>query len=195
MTATEETLLGTETLALEGAFWHQSIHAVKKSGSGDYPVGEHRIDLRCKLERGLLQGDLLVGENPTEHLNNLDFTIQLRGARKIFSALETQDTTEDKKSAMGFLLYHSPILPKALRDYPPGIAEELKSGSVTGWAFFDDDALWEIARLLPIQPQREIYLSITARAAATPKPGLLIYEKQENLSTTYRWTGEQALVI
>ena len=71
----------------------------------------------------------------------------------------------------------------------------MKSGSVTGWAFFDDDALWEIARLFPIQPQREIYLSITARAAATPKPGLLIYEKQENLSTTYRWTGEQALVI
>ena len=86
MTATEETLLSTETLALKGAFWHQSIYAVKKSGSGDYPVGEHRIDLRCKLERGLLQGDLLVGENPTEHLNNLDFTIQLRGARKIFSA-------------------------------------------------------------------------------------------------------------
>ena len=75
ITATEETLLGTHTLALKVASWHQSIHAVNKSGSGDYPVGEHRIDLRCKLERGLLQGDLLVGENPTEHSNNRDFTI------------------------------------------------------------------------------------------------------------------------
>jgi hypothetical protein len=63
-----------------------SAEVAAEETRGPGPVGEHRIDLRCKLERGLLQGDLFVGENPTEHLIDLDFTIQLRGARKIFSA-------------------------------------------------------------------------------------------------------------
>lgn len=36
---------------------------------------------------------------------------------------------------------------------------------------------------------------MTIRAAATPKPGLLVYEKQERGTTTYRWSGQHWLVI
>jgi hypothetical protein len=66
---------------------------------------------------------------------------------------------------------------------------------VTGWAFFDDPALWEIARSLPVLSDREVYLSVTMRAAATPKPGLLVYERQGYGSLKYRWSGQHALIV
>ena len=34
-----------------------------------------------------------------------------------------------------------------------------------------------------------------AKAAATPKSGLLTYETQPNEPTTYRWSGKEALVL
>jgi len=194
-TAIEEVLLGTDTWVLRVISWQQSVHGVNKSGLGDYPIGEHRIDLKCRLQRGLLQGDLLVGEEPTENLASLDFTIQLQGAQKIFSALQGKDTTQVEDNAMGGLLYHPPIPGESLAGLPSRLIEESKTGSVTGWAFFDDPALSDIVRSLPMLSNREVYLSVTIRAAATPKPGLLVYEKQERGTTTYRWSGQHWLVI
>jgi hypothetical protein len=185
-TRLEEVLLGTDTWVLRVMSWQQSIHGVNKSYSGDYPIGEHRLDLKCRMERGLLQGDLLVGENPTENLASLDFAIQLRGAQKIFSAWQAKDTTEDDENATGALLYNPPIPSESLAGLSSRAIEESKTGSVTGWAFFDDPALWEIARSLPVLSDREVYLSVTMRAAATPKPGLLVYERQGYGSPKYR---------
>jgi len=175
-TAIEEVLLGTDTWVLRVISWQQSVHGVNKSGLGDYPIGEHRIDLKCRLQRGLLQGDLLVGEEPTENLASLDFTIQLQGAQKIFSALQGKDTTQVEDNAMGGLLYHPPIPGESLAGLPSRLIEESKTGSVTGWAFFDDPALSDIVRSLPMLSNREVYLSVTIRAAATPKPGLLVQD-------------------
>jgi hypothetical protein len=194
-TAMEEVLLGTNTWVLRVMSWEQSVHGVNKADSGDYPIGEHRLDLKCRMERGLLQGDLLVGENPTENLASLDFIIQLRGAKKLFSALQAKDATEDEENATGALLYHPPIAPEKLTGLSSRIIEESKIGSVTGWAFFDEPALWEIARSLPVLSGREVDLSVTVRATATPKPGLLVYEKHEYAPPTYRWSGQYGLVV
>lgn len=188
-------LLDTDTWVLRVISWQQSVHGVNKSGSGDYPIGEHRIDLKCRMERGLLQGDLLVGEDPSENLAGLDFTIQLRGAQKIFSALEGKDTTEDDEHATGLLRYDPPIPAENLAGLSTRIIEESKTGSVTGWALFDDGALWEVARSLPLLSDRRVYLSLTLRAAAAPEPGSLVYERHEDLPTTYRWPGKHGLVI
>jgi hypothetical protein len=193
-TASEEVLLGTNTWVLRVISWQQSIHGVNKSHSGEY-IGEHRLDLKCRMERGLLQGDLLVGEDPTENLANLDFAIQLRGAQKIFSTFG-KDATEDDENATGALLYYPPIPPpESLAGLPSRHIEESKTGSVTGSVWFDDPALWEIARSLPALSDREVYLSVTIRAAATPKPGLLVYERQEYGPTTYRWSGQYGLIV
>jgi hypothetical protein len=192
-TAFEEVLLGTNTWALRVISWQQSIYGVNKSNSGEY-IGEHRLDLKCRMERRLLQGDLLVGENPTENLASLDFEIQLRGAQKIFSAFG-KDATEDDENATGALPYHPPIPPEDLAGLSSRHIEDSKMGSVTGSVFFDDSALWEIGRSLPVLSDREVYLSVTIRATATPKPGLLVYEKHEYGPTTYRWSGQYALIV
>jgi len=193
--ALEELLLGTDTWLLRVMSWQQSVHGVNKAGSDDYPIGEHRLDLKCRMERGLLQGDLLVGEDPTENLASLDFTIQLRGAQKIFSALEGKHTTEDDVKSTGALVYDPAIPAENLTGLSARNIEESKTGSVRGWAFFDDPALWEIARSLPMLSAREVYLSLTIRAAASSKPGLLVYEKQGYGATTYRWSGQHGLVV
>jgi hypothetical protein len=175
-----DALFGESTLDLKIIEWKKSIHGVNKSGKGDYPIGELRIRIGCKLQR-TLSGDILVGENPIESLTNLDFTLQLRGVRKLLLALETEDTSEVEEHATGFLIYHAPILSEI--------------GSVTGWAFFDDDVLWRISSLLIKQPENDVHVQMTAKAAATPKSGLLTYETQPNQPTTYRWSGKEALVL
>ncbi len=163
-------LLGDKPLDLKVVSWQQSIHAVNKSGNGDYPIGEHRIELRCNLQQTLSQGDILVGEDPIESLSNLDFKIQLRGARKIFATLETKTLSEEENNASGCLIYHSPIPPENLSGLSSRVIDESKTGSITGWAFFDDNFLWEISRLLTTQPEKEVHLWVTAKAARTPTP-------------------------
>jgi hypothetical protein len=183
------------TLDLRMISWQDSIHGVNKSGKGDYPIGEHRIGIHCKLQRTLLQGDMLVGENPTENLIDLDFTLQLRDARRVFSALERKETSEDEEHTTGFLIYHPPIPPANLTGLSSRVTEESKTGSVTGWALFDEDVLWQISSLITSQSEHEIHVWITVKAAETPKPGLLTYEIHSHRPAIYRWSGKEALVL
>lgn len=185
--AFEEVLLSTVTWLLKVVSWREAVHAVNKSGSENCLTGEHRIDLKCRMVRSLLQGDVLVGEDLTENLAALDFIIQLRGAPRMFAAMN--QPTEDDDKATGALVYYPPTPAERAHD---GKSE---AGSVTGSAFFDNAALWEIARSLSMLAERELYLIITMRAAATPKPGQLIYEIQDDRSTTYRWSGKYELIL
>ena len=174
-------LFGERTLHLKITEWEESIHGVNKSGRGDYPLGDNRIRIGCKLQH-TLSGDILVGENPIESLVNCDFTVQLRGVSKLFAALEAKDIFERRRTRGGT---------SCLSRSPP----ETKTGSVTGWAFFEDDVLWRLSSLLIQQPENEIHVQMTVKAAATPKSGLLTYEMQSNQATTYRWSGKEALVL
>jgi hypothetical protein len=194
-TASEQALLDTETWALRVISWKQWVHGLSKSSYEHNPLGEHRIDLQCRMERGLLRGDLLVGEDPVENLGDLNFKIQLRSAQRIFSEFEAKDITVNEKIATGFLVYQSPIPAEDLAGLPSRIIEESKTGSVTGWAFFPDAGLWEIARSLAVLPEREMHLSLTLRAAAGPEPGLLVYERQGHRPAAYRWSGKHWLIV
>jgi hypothetical protein len=106
-------LFGERTLHLKITEWEESIHGVNKSGRGDYPLGDNRIRIGCKLQH-TLSGDILVGENPIESLVNCDFTVQLRGVRKLFAALEAKDISNVEEHAVGLLVYHAPHLKRKL---------------------------------------------------------------------------------
>ena len=166
ITETEKVLLGTDTWFLKVLSWQQSVHGVNKPGSGDHS-GENWVDLKCLMERGLLQGDLLVGENLTENLADLPFTIQLRAAGRPFSRMNEKETTEDDETSMGFLVYYPPIPAEHLSGLPIRHIEESKTGTISGWVFFDDVALWKIIRSLSMPMQRaSFFLSVTIPATA-----------------------------
>jgi hypothetical protein len=48
-----DALFGERTLDLKIIESVKAIHGLNKSGRGDYPIGENRIGIGCKLQRTL----------------------------------------------------------------------------------------------------------------------------------------------
>lgn len=173
MSAFIDTLIRDKTLHLKVLSWQQSVHGVCKSDDGEYPVGQHRISLRCRYFDQLRRSDVLVGVQ--RNLSDLDFNIQLCSANQIFEgsgALASATAGSQDGLAVGGIVYHG--------------------SEVTGAAFFNDNTLWQISRLLTTQVERGVHLLVTVNAATAPTPGWLTYQSE---TETYRWLGEKGLVV
>ena len=125
-------LLRGTTLNLKVVSWRLFFHGTSREQSDDLI-----IEVRCRLERGLLAGRIIVGAE-NEDLSDLKISIEIRSAQ----------------SAPGWLRYNPPI------SSGDGVVDE-KTGSVDGCVFFGNDTMREIARLLTLQPAPDIRIGVT----------------------------------
>jgi hypothetical protein len=126
-------LLRGTMLNLKVVSWRLFFHGTSREQS------ELMIEVRCRLERRLLAGRIIVGvEN--EDLSNLEISIEIG--------------SQQEKSAAGWLRYHPPI------SSGDGVVDE-KTGSVVGQILFADDTVREISRLLTLQPAPDLSIGVT----------------------------------
>ncbi len=156
---------------------------------------DHRIELKCNVHHTLSDNDVVVGDHPEEILQDLKFSIELRSAQKIFGELDAK-RVEEVMDARGFLQYHAPIPPGQLAGLAPSVIEESKKGLVTGWVFFGNETMRDVARLLVTEPHQEIYLAVTVSATRSPTQSSLTYETKEHPhQTRYGWHAHKEWLV
>jgi hypothetical protein len=127
-------LLRGTTLNLRVVSWRLFFHGTSREQSDDLI-----IEVRCRLERGLLAGRIIVGAEK-EDLNDLKISIEIRSPQE--------------KSAEGWLRYYPPI------SSGDGVVDE-KTGSVMGRILFGNDTIREISRLLTLQNAPDLSIGVT----------------------------------
>jgi hypothetical protein len=190
--AITDVLLGSKTLDLRVVSWRQILHGVSRGASRQHP-DDHRIELQCRLHQSLLEGAIIVGENPTESesLGDIEFSLELRSAQRVFSEFDEKNPDSDTgKNAVGILMYNAPISPDSLAGLPSRVIEKSKTGSINGWIFYGDRSLAEISRLLMAEPRQEIHIWTTVKATSKATPLSLTYETKTYHPTSYRWDAK-----
>jgi hypothetical protein len=193
MDATMDVLLGNKILDLRVVSSRQIFHGASRNMDRE-SLHDHRVELKCNVQRTLSDNGVVVGDHPEEILEDLEFSIELRSAQKIFGELDAK-RVEEVMDARGFLQYHPPIPPEQLAGLPPSVIEESKKGSVTGWVFFGNETMRDVARLLVTEPHQEIHLAVTVSATRSPTQSSLTYETKEYHPTRYRWHAHKEWLV
>ncbi len=187
-----DVLLGSKTFDLRVISWRQFLHGVSRGADRQHP-DDYRIELQCRLHQSLLEGAVIVGENPmeTESVGDIEFSLELRSAQRVFYDFDKANPDSDEgKNAVGILMYNAPISPDGLAGLPSSVIEKSKTSSITGWIYYGERSLAEISRLLMVEPRPDIQIWITVKAASKSTPLSLTYEKKMYHPASYRWDAK-----
>ena len=189
----DDVFYGNKTLELKVVAWRQFLHGASRANKGC--IDDHRIELHCRLQHALQEGEITIGESELENLRDANCLIEIRSAQKVFADFESENPgSEDGKDVQGVLHYSDAANSTDHFIAPPRGAHDA-SQTIKGWIYFGVDTVREISRLLTLQPEYEIHIGITVKATAAPTPNSLTYKPSGHHRITYHWDAREWLGI